>query len=49
MVPAGWFTSNEPWEASEVELPPATYAIHSDQIGALNFNGRSAISPEVCS
>ena len=48
MVPAGWFTSNEPWEVSEVELLPARYTIHSDQMRILNFNGHSAIPPEVC-
>lgn len=44
---AGWFTYNEPQELSEVELLPATYTIHREQIKALNFHGHSAISPEV--
>lgn len=48
MVPAGWFTSNEPLEVREVELEPARYTIHSDQMKTLNFYGHSAIPPEIC-
>lgn len=48
MLPAGWFTSNEPREVSEVELLPARSTIHIDKKRILNFYGRSAIPPDVC-
>lgn len=33
---------------SEVELLPARYTIHIDKKRILNFNGHSAIPPDVC-
>lgn len=48
MAPAGWFTSNEPREVSEVELQPSIYTPRNDKKRILNFNGHSAIRPDVC-